>query len=430
MNLLDKARVLGATIQRRSQIRKQLRGPADFHYAIADSIGMLNRSAWTEAAARGGLFMSWQYLSAMELVLPDNISPRYALIFDSRDDNGGRGGERAPVAAIVMQTIDVSIAQMRPLSANLAGASSVKLVKPIKEKIAGTTQRVLACGNFLTFGMHGVALADGLDHDDIVAAWHGVAETLYRVRQAEKLAGKTHFVLIKDLHAPHTTAARTLENLSYRYVETEPDMLLALDQTWRSYNDYLGGLASKYRANIRNGILKPIDEAGCRIVQIENITAVQDRLHALYLSVHQNASFRPYTLRNDYFSALHAAAGDKFRCSAVMKDEHILGFLISIADGDTSIAYHVGFDREAAQELPVYLRLLHTGIADGIDLGCKQVSFGRTALEPKAALGAKPRAFGVLVRHRQPVLNKLIKGLLTGIEHADAPERNPFKRSA
>lgn len=30
----------------------------------------------------------------------------------------------------------------------------------------------------------------------------------------------------------------------------------------------------------------------------------------------------------------------------------------------------------------------------------------------------------------EPVLNKLIKRLLLGIEHNDAPERNPFKKSA
>ncbi|MBI1772609.1 MAG: hypothetical protein HYR68_09765, partial [Burkholderiales bacterium] len=68
------------------------------------------------------------------------------------------------------------------------------------------------------------------------------------------------------------------------------------------------------------------------------------------------------------------------------------------------------------------------GIADAIDLGCKRISYGRTALEPKAALGAKPQTFGVFVRHRQPVLNKLMKRLLLGIEHEDAPDRNPFKK--
>jgi hypothetical protein len=143
-----------------------------------------------------------------------------------------------------------------------------------------------------------------------------------------------------------------------------------------------------------------------------------------------NASFRPFELRPDYFAALERVAGERFRCSVLRDDERLLGFLISIKEtNETAIAYHVGFDRDAASEAPIYLRLLHAAIADAIDLGCKRVSFGRTALEPKAALGAKPQAFAVLVRHRQPVLNKLIKRLLLGIHHEDAPERNPFKKS-
>jgi len=83
-----------------------------------------------------------------------------------------------------------------------------------------------------------------------------------------------------------------------------------------------------------------------------------------------------------------------------------------------------------AADLPLCLRLLHAGIADAIALGCRQVSFGRTALEPKAALGARPQKFGILLRHRQPVLNKLIKRLLLAVEHDEPSERNPFKKGA
>jgi len=278
--------------------------------------------------------------------------------------------------------------------------------------------------------MHGVALAEGLDGDAERRAWHGVAEVLYRVRQSEKLEGATDFLMIKDLHEPYVAAARTLEDLSYRFVETEPDMVLGLDPAWRSYDDYLSSLASKYRNNVRNGILKPIEAAGCRVAPIQDVGTVQTDLHRLYLAVHQNAAFRPFTLEPAYFAALQAVAGARFRCSAIYREEKILGFLITLADRDLGIAYHVGFDREAASELPVYLRLLHAAIADAIDLGCRQLSYGRTALEPKAALGARPRPFGVLLRHRQPVLNKLIKGLLTGIEHVEPPERNPFKKKS
>ena len=106
----------------------------------------------------------------------------------------------------------------------------------------------------------------------------------------------------------------------------------------------------------------------------------------------------------------------------------MLGFVTSVRDGDTALAYYIGFDRAAAAEgLPIYLRLLHATVADAIGWGCQRLSLGRTALEPKAALGAKPESMAVWLRHRVPALNWALRGLLGGIPHAEAPERNPFK---
>jgi hypothetical protein len=56
------------------------------------------------------------------------------------------------------------------------------------------------------------------------------------------------------------------------------------------------------------------------------------------------------------------------------------------------------------------------------------LSFGRTALEPKARLGAKPQDMQVWLRHRQPVLNRLVRRLVGFAHHADAPDTNPFKK--
>lgn len=413
IDLPAKARALTAALKGRAETRKALRGPADLRYAIADSIAALDETLWSATAVSGGFFMSARYLRMLEAVLPDNIQPHYALIF------AGHGETLQPVAAMVMQSVDIALGQLRP--------EKDAKKRNVLDRLAGAaTQRVLTCGNLLTYGQHGVALVDGVDAR---LAWHGVAEVLYRVREADKLRGKTHFVMIKDLHDPHTEAALHLTELSYRHVETEPNMVLALREEWKSYDDYLASLSSKYRANLRNGVLKPIEEAGCTVERISGLAGRQDRIFALYKSVHVNADVRPFTLQPAYFSALEAAAGDDFRCSVVKRDGEILGFLITVADGDTAIAYHIGFDREAGAALPIYLRLLHAGIADAIALRAKRVSYGRTALEPKAALGAKPQRFGVLLRHRQPVLNKLIKRMLLGVEHAEAPERNPFKQA-
>lgn len=65
----------------------------------------------------------------------------------------------------------------------------------------------------------------------------------------------------------------------------------------------------------------------------------------------------------------------------------------SHAETPTAFAYHIGLNREAANAgVPIYLRLLGASLAQSIAFGCERLSFGRTALEPKAPLGcaAKP----------------------------------------
>ena len=412
MNIPNKIKSIKSAISDRLQVRKELRGPAALYYAVADSIAMLDRAAWQALAGPSGFFMSAAYLEALETVLPRNLSPRYALIYS------GTPEARVPVAAVYMQIADISLAQLRPEKARMA---------PLDELANNTHQRILTCGNLLTYGQHGIAIAA---HADSKLAWHGVAEVLYRVRQAEKLAGKTHFIMIKDLHAPHREHAAHLENLSYRYVETEPNMVLSLQDAWKSHDDYLASLASKYRGSVKNSVFKIMEQARCSVEHASDVGELQDQLFALYKEVQSNAGVRMFELVPEYFSMLQKSAGDGFRCSVVRQEGKLLGFLISVADGDTAVAYHIGFDRAAAAGLPIYLRLLHAGIGDAISMGCKQISFGRTALEPKAALGCKPQPFGILVRHRQPVLNKMMKSLLLGIEHDEAPERSPFKKVA
>ena len=146
------------------------------------------------------------------------------------------------------------------------------------------------------------------------------------------------------------------------------------------------------------------------------------------MAVHDNASVRLVTLRDTCIPALAAAAGEDFRCTVIRRQEEILGFVTAIRDGDTAIAWYIGFDRAAAGEgLPLYLRLLHATIQDAIEWRCKKLSLGRTALEPKAALGAKPEPMSVWLRHRVPAMNWLLRSLLGAVSHAEAPERNPFK---
>ena len=148
-------------------------------------------------------------------------------------------------------------------------------------------------------------------------------------------------------------------------------------------------------------------------------------------------AFASYTVRLDPPpSALHeTAATIAARLAEELAlvaecDGRIVGFIVSVRDGETALAYHIGFDREIAGEgVPLYLRLLHASLGQAIEYGARRVSFGRTALEPKARLGCKPEATIVWARHRHPFLNQLLQPMLKLVEHDVAPDVAPFKEA-
>ena len=259
-------------------------------------------------------------------------------------------------------------------------------------------------------------------------------KVLYRVRRGEKLAVQAGFVVVKDLHAGAAQGAELLGRVGYRALDTEPNMVLRLDPAWRTHADYLASLASKYRSAVKNRILAPIDAAGLVLRSITPDNALGAQMHALYLQVHEKASLRPFTLHAGYFAALARSAGDRVRCSGIFEDkgdgERLLGFIVTLQDGVQALAYHIGFDRQAAAQHPLYLRLLHASIEQAVLMRAGELSLGRTALEPKSRLGAKPQPFAVWVRHRQPVMNRLVRPLLAFAHHDEAPECHPFKASS
>jgi len=409
---------IAASLQDMRERHEERHRPSGFGFVFADRVDYLNRERWDTLTAGRSLLLCRDVLRVIEQHGPRNILPRYAMIF--RDDK--------PVAALAAQIVSVTGNHFQPEQPATREARRRSLLQralsPAAKAVgANLRERMLIAGNLLSWGFHGIAFAPD---EDPAALWPGVAEALYRIRRAERLTGQTNLVLVKDLTAQQT-GLEALRRFSYRPLETEPNMVLAIDPGWRSYDDYLTALDARYRRNARDQA-KKLAAAGCSVEMLTDLEPHAVRLHELYLAVHGNAAVRLVTLSANYLPALARALNSAFRCTVVRRGEEILGFVTCLRDGDTAIAYYIGFDRVAAADgLPLYLRLLHATIGDAIAWGCRRLSLGRTALEPKAALGAKPEPMSVWLRHRVPALNWMIRGVLGAVPHSEAPERNPFK---
>ena len=394
---------------------KERNRPSGFRFAFADRVDLLNTSAW-DALTRGGtIFLRRDILRVIEAHGPANLEPRYALICH---------GDK-PVAAMATQLVHITHEQFGRPKAEAGRRRSLlkRALKPLKPASKIVSQRMLVGGNLLSWGFHGVAFAADETAETV---WPAVAEALYRIRRADKLIGQTNLVMVKDAGAAET-GIEALRRFSYRPVETEPNMVLSVRPEWRTFEDYLAALDGKRRRNVRD-IEKKLAAAGCTLESVNGLAADASRIHELYLAVHDRAAIRLVTLPPTYLPAFAAAAGDDFRSTLIRREGRIVGFVTSVKDGDTAVGYYVGFDRaEAESGLPLYLRLLYAAVGDAIHWRCSRLSMGRTALEPKAGLGAKPEAMSIWVRHRVPSVNWLLRGVVGAIPHAEAPERHPFK---
>src|SRR5262245_27157506 len=254
--------------------------PSGFGFAFADRVDYPDSDTWDNVTAHSSLFLRRDVLRVIEQHGPENIAPRYAMVF--RDNK--------PLAALAAQIVTVTGTQVHhDKSAEKGPAGLLRRALSPAAKIASANirERILVAGNLLSWGFHGIAFARD---EDAAALWPGIAEALYRIRRAERLIGQTNFDLVKDL-TEQQTGLEALRRFSYRPLETEPNMALSIDPAWRNYDDYLAALDAKYRRNAKDQ-LKKLGASGCVVEPLSEIESHSARLHELYLAVHANASVR------------------------------------------------------------------------------------------------------------------------------------------
>ena len=394
---------------------RDLLGPGRWEFNLSEELDDQPPGAWDALAESGSLFLRPAFLKVVERAGPVNLQPCYATVL--RD---GR-----PVAAVSAQRIELAGKQLRSFLRSLEGSprSSGAVQRIAISGLRNCGARVLVCGSALSCGLHGIMFRQG---EDPALMWHAVVEALERIRDADDLTGATDVLLVKDVPPDLPSARDALTARGYRPIDNEPNMVLPVDPSWKTHRDYLSSMASKYRRSFEK-VLRRVEESGYRTEPLDDIASCASELHRLYLHLQRRAKLRPVALPEEFLPTLAEALGESFRCM-VLRDgaERLVGFVTVIHDGDTAVGYFMGYDPKVNRIVPVYLRLLHAVVEEALRAGRHFVSFGRTALDPKARLGAEPVPLSVWVRHQQPSLHTAIERWLPTALFEKVPTRRPF----
>jgi predicted N-acyltransferase len=233
------------------------------------------------------------------------------------------------------------------------------------------------------------------------------------------------FVLVQNFTSRSGPAADVLHGLGFAGVPIPPTAVV--DLPYASFDEYLSAMRAPYRRRARQA-LKRGGELTAELVS--DFAGLADELARLWRAVYDRASeVKREILPPTFFRAV----SDVDEASVLLMrrpDGSVASFALLLADAPWLSFLQCGFEAGTGREEGAYFRLLYEIVSVAIEGGFEQVDLGITTLGPKLDVGAVPVPLFAWLKHRNPVLQRIIRSLARGPLRPPALEpRRVFKEA-
>lgn len=237
---------------------------------------------------------------------------------------------------------------------------------------------------------------------------------------------KVDAFLISDLRKDDLDSHDIMLNKSYRLFEVEPDLIFDIQDNWKTFDDYLESIVSKYRVRTK----KVFSKSNALVIKDLNAEEIKENtklIFSLYKNVLNSASFKLAEISENYFHDFKLAYPDIFKLRAYYHEGVMLGFISYFINGKALNINLIGINYEHNKEHCVYQRILYDCIDQGIQEQVNRIHFGRTASEIKTSVGAVPIKGYSLLKHNSRIPNIVIKPLTSYLKPEPFEVRKPFR---
>lgn len=295
----------------------------------------------------------------------------------------------------------------------------------VRNIVAGKNRNLLVCGNLLLTGEHGSYFPDSLDK----ATSFDVLEEALILTQNELESSGVNIdgIFIKDIAEEHRAPVKVLTDRKFKEFTFHPNMVLKLRENWKTFDDYMDDISSKYKVRARKAF-KSLDGIEKRELTDNQIFNTQKRLFELYRMVVDNQDFNMVALTENYLPSLKQNLGDAFKVHGYFLEDKLIGYYTTIKNHDELEAHFLGFEPDLNREYHIYHNMLFDILKLGIEQGVKNIVYARTAMEIKSTIGAEAQQMLCYIRASNRLTNKVLPPIVEYLKPStDWVARNPFK---
>lgn len=363
---------------------------------------------WDEVAVSNA-FLQTPYLKVLETSAPVNMQCFYIGIFEESE------------------LIGVALAQYLNLNKLESFGDRDKCIKTAVRNFVFKNfgSHVLFLGNNMITGQNSYAFSKPVNFSHVSEILLQGAEAIVAYFKKQKIT--IHLVSFKDFYQHSADALKKHEFKSIYEFNTQPNMIFELPKEWKNETDYIAAFSKKYRDQYKRAH-KKCEGVQVRELSLEEITHNEERIYELYHHVAVNAPFNTFFLSKNHFSEFKKQLKEQFIVCGYFVNEKLVGFHSLLLNGTVLETYFLGYDSEIQKEKMMYLNMLYNMTEYGIRNQFEKIIFGRTALEIKSSIGAKPVMMSGFIYHRNKLINKYIGRIFTNLEpEIQWQQRNPFK---
>ena len=362
--------------------------------------------------AINNIFLSKHYLEALEKAAPTNMTCHFIGVF--------RGTELVAIA--LSQFLDLNAIDC------YGNKNQIRHLSLKNYLFRKYSSRILVMGNNMLSGQNAYAVSETANIPNVLQALKDAADALKTDFTARGV--NIHLTTFKDFQATEIEDFKMPAFKDDLRFTVQPNMVLALSNEWKTEQDYVNAMSKKYRTQFKRSRTKAMGIEK-RELGLEEIREQEDKLQELYLHVASNAPFNTFYLPKHHFSVLKEKLQSAFMLIGYFMDDQLIGFKTMISNGEVLDTYFLGYDDSIQKEKMLYLNMLYDMTSHAICKGFSKIIFGRTALEIKSSIGAKPEEIIGLMKHSNRTINRFLPFFFNYLEPKTVwQERNPFQASS
>jgi len=236
-------------------------------------------------------------------------------------------------------------------------------------------------------------------------------EAIEKINEGIEVIAKENrasLIFYKDFSASYEEFLKPILKEGYTRIESLPNTEMEIN--FNNFDEYLKTLSPSSREGLKRNFKKVDNKVKFSLEMVNALDeTILPQVYGLYLQTFDNHELGFEKLPMEFFRKIAQNMPNETKFFLWRVDGKLVTFALCLVRGDYFIDYYLGFDYSLNNQYYLYFIRFRDLLKWCVEHGIQRYEMGQTSYEAKRRLGFKFIRYFVYIKHRNKVLNFILK---------------------